>query len=101
VRSMLGANGVVLHAHRALHVPKHDQALHQGAPGGHGPARSHRPRWLIVMYYPSGCDETMGPADALEPCSPCLVAADFHHRTTKAHGQPAKVDCYSRFGKRS
>jgi hypothetical protein len=70
--SVVGALGsihgddYVLHAHRALQISKEDQTHHQEMTDGHGPMRAHRPHWSMLLYYPAGCSEDMGPTAILE-----------------------------------
>ena len=65
--SVLGKD-YVMHAHRALHLYEgmgNDQGFHQDTPEGHGPIRFHRNRWAMILYYPCGATEGMGPTGVL------------------------------------
>ena len=65
--SILGKD-YVMHAHRALHLYKgmgSEQGFHQDTPEGHGPVRFHRPRWAMILYYPNGATDGMGPTGVL------------------------------------
>ena len=58
----------VLHPHRFMHAAsRSDQGWHKdsGLPWGQRKMRSHRPNWLIVMYYPQETTLEMGPTGVL------------------------------------
>ncbi|MEE9279432.1 MAG: phytanoyl-CoA dioxygenase family protein, partial [Myxococcota bacterium] len=61
-------DGWVLHPHRFMHTAsRSDQGWHKdsGLPWGQRKMRSHRPNWLIVMYYPQETTFEMGPTEVL------------------------------------
>ena len=86
VESILGEE-YVLHAHRALHVAKIDQSFHQDTPEGHGPYRLHRPKFIMVMYYPYGSTFEMGPTAILPNGSYLQVNPDERVALGKSQGK--------------
>eukprot|EP00439_Symbiodinium_sp_Y106_P046071 s2876_g5.t2 len=59
--SILG-DGYMLHGHRHLHVSsENNQMWHKDSYWGFRKVRKHRPRWLMMLYYPQDTVIAMGP----------------------------------------
>ena len=55
-------DGYMLHAHRHLHVSSDsNQMWHKDSYWGFRKIRKHRPRWLMMLYYPQDTVISMGP----------------------------------------
>jgi hypothetical protein len=65
--SSIHGEDYVLHAHRALQVSDDDQAHHQEMMDGHGPMRSHRPQWTMLLYC-APCTTHPRPTGAVVVC---------------------------------
>eukprot|EP00927_Polykrikos_kofoidii_P077909 TRINITY_DN74795_c0_g1_i1.p1 TRINITY_DN74795_c0_g1~~TRINITY_DN74795_c0_g1_i1.p1 ORF type:complete len:648 (-),score=74.86 TRINITY_DN74795_c0_g1_i1:225-2123(-) len=79
LEAILG-QGYRLSAHRWLHTPNMNQPWHKDSYFGRRRMRSHRPRWVMALYYPQDTVLDMG-ATALLPRSQYLTVDHEHRRS--------------------
>jgi len=75
--SILG-EGYMLHGHRHLHVSTgNNQMWHKDSYWGFRKVRKHRPRWLMMLYYPQDTNIAMGPT--------CIMAGSQYWTKNTEH----------------
>ncbi|OLP88043.1 hypothetical protein AK812_SmicGene30655 [Symbiodinium microadriaticum] len=77
--SILG-EGYMLHGHRHLHVSsENNQMWHKDSYWGFRKVRKHRPRWLMMLYYPQDTVIAMGPT--------CIMAGSQYWTKNTEHSE--------------
>ena len=71
-------DGYMLHGHRHLHVSSdNNQMWHKDSYWGFRKIRKHRPRWLMMLYYPQETTIDMGPT--------CIMAGSQYWTKNTEH----------------